>query len=297
MYENLPPLPWCTWALIGVTCVTSFRAFRSFSLEEKYIFNPEAILAGKEYYRLLTSGFLHADIRHLGFNMLSLFLFGRGVELALGPAQFGMVYFGAILGGNLLSLYVHRHHDYRAYGASGGVCGIIFASILMNPGGVISSLYFPIAIPNWLYAIGFLLASFYGMKEQNRGNIGHDAHLGGAIIGFLLVAGLHPDYVRDNLRIFGIVLGVSVMLLIYLWRNPLFLPASVFSGFAPGKQKRRKKVPKHKRESLQIDAVLDKISRSGVDSLSAEEKALLDEVSGKYQRRAESRKPKSGLAI
>jgi hypothetical protein len=193
---------------------------------------------------------------------------------------------------------VHRHHEYRAYGASGGVCGIIFASILVNPGGAISLFYFPIGIPNWLYAIGFLLASFYGMKEQNRGDIGHDAHLGGAIIGFGTAAALHPEYVRYNPRVFGIVLVASIALLIYLWMNPLFLPVSVFSGGLPWrKQGKRAQTPRYKRESAEMDAVLEKISKNGIESLTAEEKKLLGEVSGKYQRRAESSKPKSGLAI
>ncbi len=135
MRESFYALPWCTWLIIGATCVVSFRGFRSFGFEEKYIFNPEAILAGRQYYRLVTSAFLHADMRHLMLNMFSLFFFGRGVESALGSAQFLLIYFGAIVGGDLLSLYVHRHHEYRSYGASGGVCGIIFASILIHPSG------------------------------------------------------------------------------------------------------------------------------------------------------------------
>src|ERR1051326_6728705 len=202
MYE---PFAWCTWLLIIVTILVSLKAFRSYGFEEKYIFHPGHILAAKEFYRLVTPAFLHADFRHLGLNMLTLYLFGRGVEMWFGFAQFLLIYFAAVIGGNLLSLFVHRHHDYRAYGASGGVCGIIFASILFNPHGSISFLYIPIAIPNWLYAIGFLLTSFYGMKEHNRGNIGHDAHLGGAIIGFLLTAALSPEHVRQNLEIFLIV--------------------------------------------------------------------------------------------
>jgi hypothetical protein len=216
----------------------------------------------------------------------------------LGSGQFLLVYFGSILGGNLLSLYVHRNHIYRAYGASGGVCGILFASILINPGGAISLFMIPVWIPNWLYAIGFLLASFYGMKEHNRGDIGHDAHLGGAILGFAIAAGLHPEYVRLNLRVFLIVLAASLALLIYLWINPLFLPTAAFSGiFRRGKRAKESAIPNYKRDGLQLDAVLEKISKSGMESLSAEEKQILKETSGKYQRRAESNKPKSGLAI
>src|SRR5437773_12317858 len=188
MHELLPALPWCTWLIIGVTCVVSFRGFRSFGFEEKYIFNPAAILAGREYYRLVTPGFLHADMRHLMLNMFSLFFFGRGVESAVGSAQFLLIYFGAIVGGNLLSLYVHRHHEYRAYGASGGVCGILFAYILLFPGASISSFLLPVAVPGWLYVIVFMAGSFMAMKDNNRGNIGHDAHLGRAIVGLLVAA-------------------------------------------------------------------------------------------------------------
>jgi membrane associated rhomboid family serine protease len=298
MFDSFSHISLGTWLIIAVTCVVSFRGFRTFGFEEKYIFNPEAILAGGQYYRLVTPGFLHADMRHLMLNMFTLFFFGRGVEANLGSGQFLLIYFSAIVGGNLLSLYVHRHHDYRAYGASGGVCGMIFASILLNPGGAISLMYLPIWIPNWLYAIGFLLASFYGMKEHNRGGIGHDAHLGGAILGFALTAVLHPEYVGYNLRVFGIVLITSIALLIYLWLNPLFLPTSAFSGGLPwGKRGKRTAVPSHKGESLQLDAVLDKVARSGIESLTREEKALLEHISGKYRRREQSKKPKSGLAI
>src|SRR5438132_1953076 len=173
------PIALCNALIIGVACLVSWLGFRSRAFEEKYIFEPEAILAWKEYYRLLTSGFLHAGWWHLLVNMLSLYLLGRYVELVFGAGHFLLIYFGPIIGGNLLSVYVHRHHEYRAYGASGGVCGIIFAHILMFPTGGISMFFIPVAIPGWLYALGFMLISFYGMKEHNRGNIGHDAHLGG----------------------------------------------------------------------------------------------------------------------
>src|SRR6184192_961607 len=114
--------PVITFLLIVVTCVFSYQGFKSFTFERKYIFNPEAILAGKEYHRLVTSAFLHANWQHLIFNMMSLYFFGAGLEAHLGKPQFLLVYFGSIIGGDLLSLFVHRHHDYRSYGASGGVC-------------------------------------------------------------------------------------------------------------------------------------------------------------------------------
>src|SRR5215831_19608115 len=187
----------CTMLLMLITGITSYFGFRSYAVEEKYIFNPERILAGKEYYRLVTSALLHADWRHLILNLITLYCFGGPIETFLGKWQFLLIYFGAVIGGDLLSLYIHRSHEYRAYGASGGVCGLVFAYILMFPGSGIS-FFIPIAIPGWLYAIGFMLISFFGMKGSLRGNIGHDAHLGGAIVGFLIAAGSHPEFVRDE---------------------------------------------------------------------------------------------------
>src|SRR5438874_1463614 len=194
--------PVITFLLIVVTCVFSYQGFKNFTFERKYIFSPEAILSGKEYHRLISSAFLHADWNHLIFNMMSLYFFGRGLEMYLGKLQFLAIYFGSIIGGDLLSLYVHRNHQYSAYGASGGVCGVIFASILLFPGIGISMFFLPISIPGWLYAIGYILYSFFGLKEH-RGDIGHDAHLGGAIIGFLITAGLEPSSVPRNPLVFG----------------------------------------------------------------------------------------------
>src|SRR3989454_8082833 len=236
--------------LIGLTCLASWLGFRSRAVEEKYIFEPEPILAGKEYYRLVTSGFLHAGWGHLLLNMFSLYLFGSSVELALGSGHFLLIYFGAVIGGNLLSLYIHRHHEYRAYGASGGVCGIIFAYVLLFPGAGIYHFPLPFAIPAWLYAVGFMAASFVGMQANNKGNIGHDAHLGGAIVGLLIAAALQPWVVRDNLRIFLIVLVTASLLLVYLWFNPLLLPVSSFFARRPRKKTRAGNPPRYKQQSL-----------------------------------------------
>jgi membrane associated rhomboid family serine protease len=290
------PLAWCTLLLIAVTCAVSYAGFLKPAVVRRYIFNPESILADKEYYRLVTAAFLHADGRHLFFNMLSLFLFGSTLELVFGQAEFLAIYFGAVVGGSLLSLYVHRHHQYLAYGASGGVCGILFAYILLFPGANIVAFMFPVPVPGWLYAIGYMLVSFYGLKE-NRGNVGHDAHLGGAVIGFLIAAGMNPDAVRAHVGVFLAVLGLAVALLIYLWMNPMFLPLSAFLERPKRWRQPPTGMPKHRRESLQVDAILEKISQRGFESLTAEEKAVLGEVSGKYRRRAESKKPDSGLAI
>jgi membrane associated rhomboid family serine protease len=291
------PIALCNAVIIGLTCLFSWLGFRSSSFEAKYIFDPEAVLAWKEYHRLFTSGFLHAGWGHLLWNMLSLYLMGSLVELSFGSGHFLLIYFGSIIGGNLLSLYIHRHHVYRAYGASGGVCGIIFAYLLLFPGAKISPFLFPFPIPGWLFAVGFIIGSFIGIKAHNKGDIGHDAHLGGAIVGFIIAAALYPEFARQNWKIVLLVLAISVPLLIYLWINPMFLPSSSFFDRASKKPSRSAKIPAYKREVLEIDAILEKINKSGIDSLSSEERSALDNASAKSRRRAESKKPESGLAI
>jgi len=289
-------LPICNLLVISLTCLMSWLAFRNPSLEEKYIFDPKAILAGKQYFRLVTSGFLHSGWAHLILNMASLYCFGGPLETFFGAKDFLLIYFGGMIGGDLLSLYVHRYHEYRSYGASGGVCGIIFAFVLLFPGASIGQFLMPVPIPGWLYCIGFVVMSFFAMKAD-RDNVGHDAHLGGAILGFLIAAALHPRFVRVNWEVFIVVLSAAVLLLVYVWINPLFLPVTAFFGRGSKANSRPGSMPFHKREVLQIDAILEKISVSGLDSLSPEERELLLNTSAKFQSRAESKKPESGLAI
>jgi len=293
---NGPVALW-TWLVIGLTCVVSWLGFRSRAVEEKYIFDPEAILAWKEYYRLVTSAVLHANWWHLLCNMVSLYLFGPLLETVFGPRLFLLVYFGSVIGGNMLSLYVHRHHEYRSYGASGGVCGIIFAHILLFPGARIGDFLLPISIPGWLYAILFIAVSFLAMKDNNRGNIGHDAHLGGAIVGLLVAAALEPKVARANWKMLLIVVGAALLLLLYLWLNPLFLPTRSLFGKGSRTKVRELDPCSHPHEAARIDTLLEKVSKQGIDSLSQEERAFLQGVSQKYQRRAQSQKPDSGLAI
>jgi membrane associated rhomboid family serine protease len=286
----------CNWLVILFTCGFSFAGFRDRVFLEKYIFWPQAILGGKQYYRLLTSGFLHADGMHLGMNMLSLFFFGPKIEWKYGWAQFLAIYFGAVVGGNLLSLLIHRHHDYRAYGASGGVSGIILASVFFFPDIRIGLFLIPIFIPGWMFAIIYLAASFYGMKNQ-LGNVGHDAHLGGALVGLYTAAALHPSDVLASPKLFAAISIGAVLLFLYLARNPLMLKAGGLSVPKPRKEAGPTDLPEYKRTEREIDAILAKISEKGLHSLTPDEQEVLRATSDKYKRRAISEKPKSGLTL
>jgi membrane associated rhomboid family serine protease len=213
--------------IIAATFLVSILAFNNPSLEERYLFRPESVLAEKEYYRLVTSGFLHANWAHLLLNMYTLYVFGAAVELWYGSLNFVLIYFASIVGGNLVSLYLHRYHDYAAYGASGGVCGLVFAYVLRLPYSRLSIFPLPYAVPGWLYAIAFMVASFYALKAA-RDNIGHDAHLGGAIIGLLTAASLAPELAVRHWPALAAMVGVAAVLFAYLYWNPMFLPLSAF---------------------------------------------------------------------
>jgi membrane associated rhomboid family serine protease len=154
-------LPWVTIGIIAITGVFSVIGFKDQAFVERFIFCPEYILRDKQGYRLVTSAFLHADWQHLIFNMYSFYAFAHRIELRIGIIPLLAIYFASIIGGSLVSLFLHRHHIYRAYGASGGVCGIIYAYIFLFPGSGIYILPFPAAIPAWIYAVAYLLLSFY----------------------------------------------------------------------------------------------------------------------------------------
>ncbi|MGM5631123.1 rhomboid family intramembrane serine protease [Apibacter raozihei] len=182
--------------VIVITALTSYKGFNDQVFFDRYKFNIGAILRGKQWDRLLTSAFLHGDLMHLIFNMYTFYFFSTFL-LYYGVAFFFITYLGSILGGNLLSLWMHKKNPYySAIGASGGVSGILFASIILNSQISIGIFPLPLNIPGWVFGIIYLGYSVYGMKAQ-LGNVGHDAHLGGAIMGIVAALGfivMFPDY-------------------------------------------------------------------------------------------------------
>jgi membrane associated rhomboid family serine protease len=267
---------------MAFTVYWSYRGFTRPGFRDRYIFSPTRILWDRQYYRLLSCGFLHLNWIHLLFNMLSLYSVGFAIELAFGIHVFLIIYLGSIVGGSLLSLYLHRnHHGYLALGASGGVCGIIFAFIFLFPGARMGFFFIP--LPGWLYAILFILISFFGLRNR-LGNIGHDAHLGGAIIGLLITTALRPIIVVQSPILYAVVIGLSAVLFVYLYKNPFFVPGS--NPFSPAYWRRKwAETQTHKRAKQEwedketLDRLLTKISRSGMESLTASEMRRLKVIS------------------
>jgi membrane associated rhomboid family serine protease len=192
--------------IILVNVLFSMKGFNDYSFLDKYKFQVSKILSG-EKIRTITSGFLHADWAHLGFNMYALYLFGGIVSYKLGTPYFLIIYFGS-----LYSLKYHKDEPYySAVGASGAVSGILFSGIILYPNKLYNFIFFPfIDIPGYVLGVGYLLYSIYGMKKQ-LGNIGHSAHLGGAIGGFVLTLLMQPSIFSSN-KILVISLAIPIIL-------------------------------------------------------------------------------------
>ena len=210
-------------SLIIANVAFSYKGFKNQLFFESYLFRVDRILLNKDYKRFITSGFLHVGWTHLIFNMISLFAFSGLIEIYSGSAKFLIIYFVSLVGGNLFSLFVHRHHgDYISVGASGAICGIIFASIALFPGIGIGFFGIPFSIPGWLYGILFVLYTIYGIKSKKE-NIGHEAHLGGAMVGMLVALCMDPSAFEENyLTILTIAVPTIIFIYIVITR-PQFL--------------------------------------------------------------------------
>jgi len=197
--------------LIAANALVSFKGFSERLFLERYKFQVGPILQGDQI-RMLTSGFLHVDQTHLIFNMFSLFIFAGAVISKVGVLKFLLIYFGSLLAGNTLSLSFHKKEPYySAVGASGAVMGVIYAAIILNPGMRLSFILFPVSFPSYVFGVGYFLYSIYGMKKQ-LGNIGHSAHLGGAIGGFVLTLALYPQVFLIN-RMVVLILALPIILM------------------------------------------------------------------------------------
>jgi membrane associated rhomboid family serine protease len=188
---------------------------------DRYKFNVGAILGKpKQWDRLLTSATLHGDSTHLLFNMMTLYFFSPVIMGAFGIWIYLAVYFLSIIGGGLLSLFIHRReYYYSAIGASGGVVGILFAAIAVHPTMPLRFFFIPIDIPGWIFGLGYLAFSVYGML-RNAGNIGHDAHMGGAVAGMVIAVIYAPGHVLSaNAYYLGIMVLPLILLAYLIWKK------------------------------------------------------------------------------
>lgn len=194
-----------TLTIVIITCLISLAAFGNAKIQNDLIFWPNLMQGGRQYHRFFTYGLIHADTLHLGFNMLSFWSFGQFVEKQLfsyyfeekGKILFILLYVLAIIVSALPDYFKHRdNYAYRALGASGAVSAVIFAGIMLEPTLPIGFFFIPVRIPGWLFAIIFLALSTY-LARRGSDNIGHGAHITGAVFGLaytIIVAKLVANF-------------------------------------------------------------------------------------------------------
>ncbi|SDG57177.1 rhomboid family intramembrane serine protease [Psychroflexus sediminis] len=203
-------------AIIAANVLMSFKGFKDSEFFNRYKFEVSSIKAG-EKIRILSSAFLHVHTTHLLVNMLTLYFFASSVLNFLGTGGFLLVYFGSLILGNLLSLQFHKDEsNYTAVGASGAVVGVLYAAILLQP-DMMLGLFFIIPIPAYVFGIGYLFYSIWGMRAR-RDNVGHDAHFGGAMGGYFITLLLSPWVLQDHL-LMVILLAIPIVVLFVLQKT------------------------------------------------------------------------------
>jgi len=193
-----------TLIIVLVTVAISLYASENQDLKRKFLLNPYQVHNQKQFYRVISHAFIHADFMHLGVNMYVLYSFGTNLEKTfvtifgdIGLVYFVALYIGGIIFASLLSLQKHRDNPgYNSLGASGAVSAVLFASILIYPFSKLL-LFGVVPIVALLFGVLYIGYEMYENKKR-RSNIAHDAHLMGALFGILFTIILNPSYFLDN---------------------------------------------------------------------------------------------------
>ena len=182
--------------IIGLNIYLSYKGFNDPVFFDKYKFNPSYIKKG-EKIRYISSAFLHVDTTHLIVNMFTLYFFIDSVIYRVGSISFLIIYFASLIFGNWITYRINQNKlNYNAVGASGAVMGVVYSAILLNPD--MTLIFFIIPMPGYLFGLGYLFYSIYSMNSVND-NIGHEAHLGGAIAGFFTTILISPMVLFTNI--------------------------------------------------------------------------------------------------
>lgn len=179
-----------------ILCLTAFVSLLGLlavpSLIRAAALRPYWLVRNSEYWRLLSSGFVHASLSHLFFNLLTFYFFGFALERRIGTGAFVVLYAAALLISNVGTYFKHRQEpEYATLGASGAISAVLFAAIVYFPTSRIYILPLPVPIPAPLFAVLYLAYSFY-QARRSMGRINHDAHIGGAVTGLVFVAVTDP---------------------------------------------------------------------------------------------------------
>jgi membrane associated rhomboid family serine protease len=178
---------------VATIAISLFGLYGSPKLIDRSLFRPYWFQRRKEYSTVIMSGFVHADLMHLIFNMMTFYFFAFALERYIGTVQFILLYLAGLLISHAGTYYKQRNNpEYACLGASGAISAVLFAAIVYFPDQSLFILPIPIPIPAPLFAVLYLAYTYYASKHPH-GRINHDAHLGGAITGLLFVAVTAPS--------------------------------------------------------------------------------------------------------
>jgi membrane associated rhomboid family serine protease len=188
-----------TLIILVVTIIVSVIGFSAPKVIERSLLRPYLVARGSNYAGLLTSGFVHATVGHMVFNLITLYSFGFALERVIDSTRLVALYFSALLISGVGTVIKHRNEPaYASLGASGAILGVLFASIVYFPRQSLYILPLPVPIPAPLFAVGYLIFSWYSSRA-NRGQINHDAHILGALTGLAFV------FLTDPTRFMAVV--------------------------------------------------------------------------------------------
>ena len=176
-------------AIMGLTIAISLLGlFKIPAIIHKFLFRPYFFLRHRQYDTMIMSGFIHADVGHLLFNMFTFYFFAFPMERLIGTTRFLVLYFAGLVLSHTCTYVKQRNNaQYASLGASGAVSAVLFAYIVYFPTATLMILPLPIPIPAALFAVGYVGYSWWA-SEHSRGRINHDAHLCGALSGLAFVA-------------------------------------------------------------------------------------------------------------
>ena len=189
--------------LVAITVIVSWVAFNNRKLADRLVLWPPAIDRHRQYERLLTYGFIHADIGHLAFNMITLFFFGGRIEAEMVRQTGSMftypLFYLAALAVSILPSYLknQKNPNYLSLGASGAVSAVLFAFILIKPWNLILVMFIP--APAILYAVFYVGYSIW-MDKKGGDNVNHSAHLAGAAFGVMFMLFMEPQVLNTFLE-------------------------------------------------------------------------------------------------
>lgn len=188
--------------ILVLTVLVSVIGLFSRTVIEKAVLRPYVIAQGRDYATLLTSGFVHADVPHLLFNLITYWSFAFPLERVMGELRFEVLYFTGLLVSNIGTTIKHRNDpNYASLGASGAILAVLFAAIVYFPHQRLIFLFFPIPIPAPVFAVLYLVYSYWS-SGRARDRINHDAHIFGALTGLAFALVMAPERFLDLLHSF-----------------------------------------------------------------------------------------------